>query len=78
MTHLSNTANQQGTSPMPFARYTPFVPVDVPVCAATTAVAAATMPAAAQTPPNEATGADAIIVTGTRTRDRFLAAGEEQ
>ena len=30
MTNLSNTANQQGTSPMPFARYTPFVPVDVP------------------------------------------------
>ncbi|MCW2737322.1 2-isopropylmalate synthase [Nocardioides sp.] len=30
MTHLSNTANQQGTSPMPFGRYTPFVPVDVP------------------------------------------------
>ena len=30
MTHLSNTANQQGSSPMPFARYTPFVPVDVP------------------------------------------------
>jgi len=30
MTHLSNTANAQGTSPMPFGRYTPFVPVDVP------------------------------------------------
>ncbi|CAM3799442.1 2-isopropylmalate synthase [Nocardioides zeicaulis] len=30
MTNLSNTSNQQGTSPMPFARYTPFVPVDVP------------------------------------------------
>ncbi|GAA1434502.1 2-isopropylmalate synthase [Mycobacterium cookii] len=30
MTNLSNTANQQGTSPMPFGRYTPFVPVDVP------------------------------------------------
>ena len=30
MTNLSNTTNQQGTSPMPFARYTPFVPVDVP------------------------------------------------
>ncbi len=30
MTHLSNTSNQQGTSPMPFGRYTPFVPVDVP------------------------------------------------
>jgi hypothetical protein len=30
MTHLSNIANQQGASPMPFARYTPFVPVDVP------------------------------------------------
>lgn len=30
MTHLSNTANQQATSPMPYARYTPFVPVDVP------------------------------------------------
>ena len=30
MTHLSNTSNQQGTSPMPFHRYTPFVPVDVP------------------------------------------------
>ena len=28
MTNLSNTANQQGTSPMPFARYTPFVPVE--------------------------------------------------
>ena len=30
MTNLSNTSNQQGTSPMPFGRYTPFVPVDVP------------------------------------------------
>ena len=30
MTNLSNTANQQAPSPMPFARYTPFVPVDVP------------------------------------------------
>ncbi|RYB91150.1 2-isopropylmalate synthase [Nocardioides oleivorans] len=30
MTNLSNTANQQATSPMPFGRYTPFVPVDVP------------------------------------------------
>jgi len=30
MTNLSNTDNQQATSPMPFARYTPFVPVDVP------------------------------------------------
>jgi 2-isopropylmalate synthase len=30
MTNLSNSANQQGASPMPFARYTPFVPVDVP------------------------------------------------
>ena len=30
MTHLSNTTNAQGTSPMPFGRYTPFVPVDVP------------------------------------------------
>ena len=30
MTNLSNTANQQGTSPMPFARYTPFVPVHEP------------------------------------------------
>ena len=30
MTHLSNTSNQQGASPMPFGRYTPFVPVDVP------------------------------------------------
>ncbi|SEC84817.1 2-isopropylmalate synthase [Nocardioides exalbidus] len=30
MTNLSNTANQQSTSPMPFGRYTPFVPVDVP------------------------------------------------
>ena len=30
MTHLSNTANAQGASPMPFGRYTRFVPVDVP------------------------------------------------
>ena len=30
MTHLSNTSNQQASSPMPFGRYTPFVPVDVP------------------------------------------------
>jgi 2-isopropylmalate synthase len=30
MTNLSNVANQQATSPMPFARYTPFVPIDVP------------------------------------------------
>jgi 2-isopropylmalate synthase len=30
MTHLSNTTNAQGSSPMPFGRYTPFVPVDVP------------------------------------------------
>ncbi len=30
MTHLSNTANQQGASPMPYGRYTAFVPVDVP------------------------------------------------
>jgi len=30
MTHLSNTHNFQQTSPMPFGRYTAFVPVDVP------------------------------------------------
>jgi 2-isopropylmalate synthase len=30
MTNLSNTANQQKTSPMPFGRYTAFEPVDVP------------------------------------------------
>ncbi|WP_110182499.1 2-isopropylmalate synthase [Nocardioides solisilvae] len=30
MTHLSNTSNAQRPTPMPFQRYTPFVPVDVP------------------------------------------------
>ncbi|QIX27342.1 2-isopropylmalate synthase [Nocardioides sp. JQ2195] len=30
MTNLSNTGNRQSTSGMPFQRYTPFVPVDVP------------------------------------------------
>jgi 2-isopropylmalate synthase len=30
MTNLSNTSNQQQPSPMPFGRYTPFVPVDLP------------------------------------------------
>ena len=30
MTHLSNTRNSQVASPMPFGRYTAFVPVDVP------------------------------------------------
>jgi 2-isopropylmalate synthase len=30
MTNISNTANQQKPSPMPFERYRAFVPVDVP------------------------------------------------